>query len=68
MGDGVVLTLNGEKIPVAFDSLCVHGDEPTAVMVARAVKRALKDMGAEIAPLSAVLRDSGDPGPARISA
>lgn len=68
VGDGIVLTLSGEKIPVAFDSLCVHGDEPTAVMVARAVKRALKDMGAEIASLSAVLRDPGRTGPERISA
>lgn len=68
VGDGVVMTLSGEKIKVAFDSLCVHGDEPTAVMVARAVKRALREMGAEIAPLSVVLRDGGRTGSERISA
>jgi UPF0271 protein len=32
------------------DSLCLHGDEPTAVAAAQAVRRALEDAGFEVRP------------------
>lgn len=55
MEDGSVQTLSGKTIPLSFDTLCVHGDEPTAVMVCRAVRRAVEDAGGTVAPLSVVL-------------
>jgi 5-oxoprolinase (ATP-hydrolysing) subunit A len=56
--DGIVVAASGKLIPVEFDSLCVHGDEPTAVMVGRAVRRAVEDAGAVVAPLSEILKDN----------
>lgn len=55
--DGLVVAASGKIIPIEFDSLCVHGDEPTAVMVGRAVRRAVEDAGAVVAPLSDILKD-----------
>jgi UPF0271 protein len=68
--DGLVIAASGKLLPVEFDSLCVHGDEPTAVMVGRAIRRAVEDAGAEIAPLAEVLRrdDPGFTGETRVSA
>lgn len=54
--DGEVLSVSGKIIPVEFDSLCVHGDEPSAVMVGRAVRRAVEDAGAVVAPLREILK------------
>jgi 5-oxoprolinase (ATP-hydrolysing) subunit A len=53
---GEVATVSGTIIRIEFDSLCVHGDEPTAVMVGRAVRRAVEDAGIEIACLAEVLK------------
>ncbi|HKK35903.1 MAG TPA: 5-oxoprolinase subunit PxpA [Paracoccaceae bacterium] len=51
--EGAIVAMSGRRLPVAFDSLCVHGDEPTAVAVARACRKALEDAGVEIAPIPA---------------
>jgi UPF0271 protein len=39
--DGVIVAYDGTEIPVQADTLCIHGDEPTAPAVARAVREAL---------------------------
>lgn len=49
--EGVIRARGGEPLPLAFDSLCVHGDEPTAVEVARAVRAALEAEGASLVTL-----------------
>ncbi|MEL6196591.1 MAG: LamB/YcsF family protein [Pseudomonadota bacterium] len=40
---------------MGFDSLCVHGDEATAVAVARAAREALEADGVEIVTLPDML-------------
>ncbi len=52
---GEVTTASGKVLPLDFDSLCVHGDEPTSVMSARAIRRAVQDCGVTIAPLARVI-------------
>ncbi|MGH6931254.1 MAG: LamB/YcsF family protein [Dongiaceae bacterium] len=37
-----VFSLSGKRIPCQVDSICVHGDEPTAVATAREVRRGLE--------------------------
>jgi len=32
------------------DTICIHGDTPGAVEIARGVRKALKDNGIEVAP------------------
>jgi UPF0271 protein len=50
--EGEVVTLSGKRIKVAVDTLCVHGDEPTAVAVAKEVRKALEAAGVESVPLT----------------
>lgn len=45
---GMVRALDGTMLTVAVDSLCVHGDTPDAVAMARAVRRALAAAGVEV--------------------
>ncbi|MGF1527251.1 MAG: LamB/YcsF family protein [Candidatus Competibacterales bacterium] len=49
--DQAVVARSGKVIPTPIDTLCVHGDEPTAVAVARAAREALLNAGIEIVPL-----------------
>ncbi len=53
--EGAVTARTGERVELTFDSLCVHGDEPTAVAVARAAKDALVAAGVEIVALPAMM-------------
>ena len=43
--DGVITSVDGHDVPVAADSICVHGDSPGAVAMAAAVRQALQDAG-----------------------
>lgn len=45
VADGVVVSLSGVRVPVGIDSICVHGDTPGAVAMARAVRGALEAAG-----------------------
>lgn len=49
--EGVVIARTGETVALEVDSLCVHGDEPGASEIARAVRAALESAGIEIVPL-----------------
>ncbi|MCK0197302.1 5-oxoprolinase subunit PxpA [Ancylobacter sp. 6x-1] len=48
---GEILSVNGKRLATQFDSLCIHGDEPTAVAVATAVQQGLKAAGIEMVTL-----------------
>jgi 5-oxoprolinase (ATP-hydrolysing) subunit A len=43
--DGMLVAASGKKIPIGFDTICVHGDTPTAVIMARAVRARLEGAG-----------------------
>jgi UPF0271 protein len=49
---GSVLAVDGSEVACAVSSLCVHGDTPGAVELARAVRDALTAGGVPIAPFS----------------
>ncbi|HBM41997.1 MAG TPA: LamB/YcsF family protein [Sulfitobacter sp.] len=42
---GAILTEGGHTIPAAIDTICLHGDTPEAVDIARAVKSSLQEAG-----------------------
>jgi UPF0271 protein len=46
--DGTVVAADGTVVRVAAESLCVHGDTPAAVDVARQVATALRSAGVEL--------------------
>ena len=43
--DGALRSVNGVRLPVAVQSICVHGDDPQAVATAKAVGDALRAAG-----------------------
>jgi UPF0271 protein len=42
---------NGKTLKVQVETICVHGDEPTAVDVAGAVRKSLEGAGIQVVPL-----------------
>jgi len=52
-----IISRNGKRIACTIDTLCVHGDEPTAIELARAVRAGLEAAGIEIVPLTAMSFD-----------
>jgi UPF0271 protein len=51
--DGVVAAVDGRPVRVEAESLCVHGDSPGAVAMARAVRAGLERAGVPLAPFAA---------------
>ncbi len=49
--DGSVAAYNGESVPVRAETICVHGDTPTALTIAQAIRQALAEAGVEVVPL-----------------
>jgi UPF0271 protein len=45
VGENAVIAVSGKRIPVAIDSICVHGDTPGAVMMAKSVRARLEAAG-----------------------
>lgn len=50
--DREVVTINGKVIKVETDTICIHGDEPTAVALGEEVVRGLAAAGIENVPLT----------------
>ncbi|ATG36769.1 LamB/YcsF family protein [Phaeobacter piscinae] len=46
--EGAIITESGARIPTAIDTICLHGDTPTAVQLARSVRQSLSEGGIEV--------------------
>ena len=51
---GEIVAMSGKVIAARVDTICIHGDEPTAVAVAQAVTRGLAEAGIANVPLTAM--------------
>jgi UPF0271 protein len=47
--EGVVVSLSGKRVPVAADTLCLHGDQPGAVEFASHIRKTFTARGISIA-------------------
>jgi UPF0271 protein len=56
LADRAITTVSGKKLPVDIDTVCVHGDNPAAVEMARAVRARLEAAGHELKPLATFVR------------
>jgi UPF0271 protein len=54
--DGEVVSVNGKRVKVRVDTLCVHGDEPTSILVASGIRNALEQAGVAVVPLAEMMR------------
>ena len=52
---GYITSVTGEDVAVDADSICLHGDNPEAVQIAKEVKAALETAGINIVPLSGLV-------------
>jgi 5-oxoprolinase (ATP-hydrolysing) subunit A len=50
--DGLVTATDGTSVAVSAASVCLHGDTAGAVSLARSVRAALEELGAELAPFA----------------
>ena len=48
IGEGVVRAADGTEVPIAADTICLHGDGPHAVAFARRLRRELGAAGVEV--------------------
>jgi len=48
---GAIIAESGKRIPTRIDTICLHGDTPEAVAIARAVRAALEGAGVEVVRL-----------------
>jgi UPF0271 protein len=50
--EGAIIAVDGTRVPVGIDSVCVHGDTPGAVALAGAVRAALTGAGFVLRPFA----------------
>ncbi|MDF1585181.1 LamB/YcsF family protein [Marinimicrococcus flavescens] len=53
--DGAITSVSGKRIPVAIDTICVHGDNPAAVAMARGIREAMEKAGVTLRPFARAL-------------
>lgn len=53
--EGVVDAIDGTIVQLCPQSICLHGDSPSAVQMAQTLKKRLIEAGIEIAPLSKII-------------
>ncbi|MBQ8074739.1 MAG: LamB/YcsF family protein [Oscillospiraceae bacterium] len=56
--NGTVLTETGKVIPITFQSVCLHGDNPKAVQLAVSVSGALRSAGIIVRPFAGADNES----------
>jgi len=47
--EGYVTSLSGKRVPVAADTLCLHGDQPGAASFAREIRKVFEERGITVA-------------------
>lgn len=50
-----VTAITGKKIEVIPDSICLHGDNPKAVLFSEKIRKALEAEGVTVAPIREVI-------------
>jgi 5-oxoprolinase (ATP-hydrolysing) subunit A len=50
--EGAIITISGKRLAAGIDSICVHGDSPSAVAMAKAVRARLEKAGIALAPFA----------------
>jgi UPF0271 protein len=50
--EGSIISTSGKRIPVAIDTVCVHGDNPAAVAMAEQIRNKLEKAGIAIRPMA----------------
>ena len=52
---GTATAITGEEVPIDAHSICVHGDNPSAVEFVQAIRARLEGEGVAVAPISQIV-------------
>ncbi|WGJ13668.1 LamB/YcsF family protein [Methylocapsa sp. D3K7] len=52
ISEGAIITESGKRLAAGIDSICVHGDSPNAVAMAKTIRARLEDAGIALAPFA----------------
>jgi UPF0271 protein len=52
--EDAIITISGNRLATGIDSICIHGDSPNAVAMAKAVRARLEEAGIALAPFAPV--------------
>jgi UPF0271 protein len=55
-----ITAVDGTDIPLEADSICIHGDTPAAVSIARRLRDTLASRGVELKPFADMIRDTAN--------
>lgn len=53
--EGKVTAITGEEVSIDAHSICVHGDNPSAVEFVKNIRASLSAQGVEIAPIAEIV-------------
>jgi UPF0271 protein len=53
--EGKATAINGQEISIRADTICLHGDTPGAVELARLLRESMADAGVEVVPMGTFL-------------
>ena len=53
--EGKVTAVTGEEVSIRADSICVHGDNPSAVEFVKNIRAALEAEGVTVAPIAQIV-------------
>lgn len=53
--DGRVISVDGEPVEVKVDTICLHGDSPQALQLARTLRERMKEAGISVVPMGKFL-------------
>jgi len=54
--DGVVIAVDGSRVPLKVHTLCLHGDNPQGVALAAAIRHRLEAAGVIVRPMTKILQ------------
>lgn len=55
--EGVIDAYDGSELRISAPTVCLHGDAPNAVEIARTVRQSLNDAGVDVVPLRKIIAD-----------
>ncbi|MBW2208458.1 MAG: LamB/YcsF family protein, partial [Deltaproteobacteria bacterium] len=55
VNEGKVVAIDGSEIELKADTVCLHGDNPAALQLVKAIRESCRHSGVEIAPLGTFL-------------
>src|SRR5262249_2962609 len=53
---GTIKTIEGDRVSLEFDSICVHGDTPDALEIVRLIRTVCAERNIAIRPMSELIR------------